>query len=121
MTIERIDKAFAICKISDLSEVDFTDAFCFIGKTDEELSLVCSVERIPINTEVSDSGWKAFRIAGTLDFSLIGILAKISTVLADAGIGIFAISTFNTDYILTRAGDYEDALSALASAGYEVV
>lgn len=58
---------------------------------------------------------------GTLDFSLIGILANISAVLADQGIGIFVVSTYNTDYVLTRADDYENALSALRSEGYEII
>jgi hypothetical protein len=62
----------------------------------------------------------AFRIEGILDFSLIGILSKISTVLADHGIGIFAVSTFNTDYILVKKENYEKALNHLETAGYTV-
>lgn len=61
-----------------------------------------------------------FRIEGTLDFSLIGILAAISKVLADGGIGIFAISTFNTDYILTKSQNFERAIGLLQSAGYSI-
>ena len=73
------------------------------------------------NTIERDDGWKAFRIQGVLDFSLIGILAKISTILADNGIGIFAISTYNTDYILTKAENYERALEILAKEGYTIL
>lgn len=60
-----------------------------------------------------DDGWKAFRIQGILDFSLIGILAKIATVLADNGISIFAVSTYNTDYVLIKKENYQKALDIL--------
>ena len=76
MDIKVIDKEFAVCKINDVTEVNFNDEFCFVGKTDEELSLVCSSEFVPKNTIVCDSGWRAFRIEGILDFSLAGILAS---------------------------------------------
>jgi hypothetical protein len=94
--------------------------YIFIGSTDEEKSLVCPIQLVPDNTVERDDGWKAFRIEGTLDFSLIGILAAISKVLADGGIGIFAISTFNTDYILTKAENFEKAIKALETKGYKI-
>ena len=62
-----------------------------------------------------------FRICGQLDFSLIGILAELSDVFARAGIGIFAISTYNTDYVLVKDKDYKNALKALTRAGYRVL
>ena len=93
--------------------------YCFIGKTDEEKSLVCITDCVPVNAIERDDGWKAFRIQGTLDFSLIGILSNISTILADHEIGIFAIPTFNTDYILTKKENFEKAITALSDAGYE--
>ena len=74
----------------------------------------------PANTIEREDGWRAFRIEGVLDFSLIGILSKISTLLADAGIGIFAVSTFNTDYILTKAENFERALQILKERGYSI-
>ena len=64
MDIKVIDKEFAVCKINDVTEVNFNDEFCFVGKTDEELSLVCSSEFVPKNTIVCDSGWRAFRNRG---------------------------------------------------------
>ena len=93
----------------------------FIGKTDEELSLVCKTEDTPLNTTNRDDGWKGFRIQGILDFSLIGILSKLSGILAEHKIGIFAVSTYNTDYILVKEENYERALTVLASEGYTVV
>ncbi|MBQ9742035.1 MAG: ACT domain-containing protein, partial [Kiritimatiellae bacterium] len=68
-----------------------------------------------------DDGWKAFRIQGELDFSLIGILSRISGILAEHSIGIFAVSTYNTDYILTKAHQYENALRVLADSGYRII
>lgn len=121
MKIKRITQDFSICKVTDPSQIDFTDEFCFIGKTDEEWSLVCTTKHVPEETVERDDGWKAFRVEGKLDFSLVGVLSKISAVLADRGIGIFAISTYNTDYILTRTANYEKALSALESMKYEIL
>lgn len=121
MRILVLQEEFSICKLPDLSEVNLADTFCFIGKTDEELSLVCSSDHVPGNASLSEDGWRAFRIEGILDFSLVGILAKITGLLAEAGIGIFAVSTYNTDYVLTKADCFERALAALAAVGYEVV
>jgi len=121
LKIKKIAHEFSVCKVSDPSNIDFTDEFCFVGKTDEELSLVCTTEHVPEDTVKCDNGWKAFRIEGTLDFSMIGILANISAILANKGIGIFVVSTYNTDYVLTSSDDYENALSALESEGYEIV
>ena len=74
----------------------------FIGSTDAELSLVCETDRVPRRTLAREDGWRALRIVGQLDFSLTGILSRIATILADEKIGIFAVSTYNTDYILFR-------------------
>lgn len=120
MVIKRINHDFSVCKVPDYSQVDMESEYCFIGKTDEEKSLVCITDCVPVNAIERDDGWKAFRIQGTLDFSLIGILSKISTILADHEIGIFAISTFNTDYVLTKKENFEEAITALSDAGYEV-
>lgn len=121
IVIERINHDFSVCKVADYSQVDMESEYCFIGKTDEEKSLVCLTDCVPHNTVERDDGWKLFRIQGSLDFSLIGILSRISTLLADHGIGIFAISTYNTDYILTKKENYEKALDVLSHAGYQVI
>lgn len=121
MKIKKIEHDFSICRISDASVIDLTDEFCFFGKTDEELSLVCTTDSVPRNTIACSHGWKAFRIDETLDFSLIGILSRISSVLADKGIGIFAVSTYNTDYVFTKKGEFENALSALAAESYDII
>ncbi|MDO5688984.1 MAG: ACT domain-containing protein [Tissierellia bacterium] len=121
MVIIGLKEDFTICKVEDLSEIDFNDPFCFLGITDEELSLVCQTEKTPQNTTHREDGWKAMRIQGELDFSLVGILANISTILAEKKIGIFAISTYNTDYILVKENQLNQAFQALREAGYTIV
>lgn len=121
MEIKRLEPDFSVCKLADMSEIDLNEEFCFVGKTDEEISLVCATGKVPQNTLQRDDGWKAFKIQGVLDFSLIGILSEISTLLAKNGIGIFAVSTYNTDYILTKSHTFSKALDVLAAAGYSVL
>ena len=118
MKLKIIDADFSICKITDLSAVNLDDQFIFIAKTDEEVSLVCETEHVPKSVIERNDGWKAMRIEGKLDFSLIGILAKITTLLADHHIGVFVVSTFNTDYILVKEHDLSKAITALQDAGY---
>ena len=118
--LETLQPRFSVCKVKDYSGVDLTKPFCFTGKTDEENSLVCPESHVPENTTERDDGWKGFRIIGQLDFSLIGILARISKILAESGVGIFAISTYNTDYILTKAENFEKAINVLRDSGYGI-
>ena len=111
--IKAIGGDFSVCKVKDYSKVNLDAEFCFTGKTDEEKSLVCLTEDVPDNTIEREDGWKAFRIEGILDFSLIGILSQISALLAENEIGIFAISTYNTDYILVKEKNYLKAKELL--------
>ena len=120
MTIQRFAEDLSVCQLADASQVDFSVPFCFLSKTDEELSLVCRTACVPAGAIRRDDGWRMFRIQGVLDFSLIGILAEISGVLAAQQIGIFAISTYNTDYILTKTENYENALRLLEAEGYTI-
>ncbi|MCB6202674.1 ACT domain-containing protein [Extibacter muris] len=121
MEIKKIDYDFSVCKVADYSLEQLNSKYSFMGKTDEEKSLVCITEEVPSNAIERDDGWKAFRIQGILDFSLVGILSEISGILAENKISIFAISTFNTDYVLTKKESYQRALEILHSAGYEIV
>ena len=121
MELKTLPCALTVCKVADASAIDLGKDFYFIGKTDEELSLVCPTEDVPADTTDRDDGWRAFRIQGVLDFSLIGILSKLSGILAENRIGIFAVSTFNTDYILVKEENLDRALTVLAGAGYTVL
>lgn len=120
MKIQEIDREFSICKVKDYTQINLNSKYCFIGKTEEENSLVCLTEEIPDHVIARDDGWKAFRIQGILDFSLVGVLSEITAILAQNKIGIFAISTYHTDYILTKKENYRKALKVLDRAGYEI-
>lgn len=121
MEIKILDIPFSICKVKDFSAVDLQSEFCFVARTDEENSLVCPTADVPRNAIQQDDGWRAFRIQGVLDFSLVGILAAIAGTLSQNGIGLFAISTYNTDYILTKAIYFSKAVELLRRQGYTIV
>ncbi len=122
MELKVLPDAPTVCKVADLGNFDMEHAsLYFIGRTDEELSLVCRTQDVPAATLEREDGWRALRIQGVLDFSLIGILSRISGLLAQAGIGIFAVSTYNTDYILTRQEAFDRALEVLSAGGYAIV
>jgi hypothetical protein len=121
MELKKLEYDLTVCKAKAIADVDTTADFFFIGKTDEEISLVCKTADVPEKTAERDDGWKGFRIQGVLDFSLIGILSKISGILAEHKIGIFAVSTYNTDYILVKRENFEKALTILSAEGYTVV
>lgn len=120
MKLKKIDQDFSVCQVEDYSLVNLESGYCFIGKTGEERSLVCATNEVPANVIKRDDGWNAFCVLGVLDFSLIGILSKIATALADNAIPIFAVSTYNTDYILIKSENYLRGLEILAAAGYEL-
>ena len=121
MEIKVLEQDFTVCQVADYAQLNWEAEFCFTGRTDEEYSLVCATGDVPANVIRRDDGWKGFRIQGILDFSLVGILSKIATLLAENSIPIFAISTYNTDYVLTKAEYYGKALNALKQAGYTIV
>ncbi len=120
MKLKKLPYDFTVCQAASAEDIDLNNEFCFAAKTDEEMSLVCKTADAPANTTARDDGWKGFRIQGVLDFSLIGILSKISNILAENGIAVFAVSSFNTDYIFVKAGNFDKAMDALADAGYTV-
>lgn len=120
MLLKRLSEDLTVCKIADVKDIPLQSSLYFVGRTDEEISLVCKTDEVPAQTIEREDGWSAFRVEGVLDFSLVGILSKITGVLAEQGIGIFAVSTYNTDYILVKKEKMDAALAALKSAGYEV-
>lgn len=125
MKLKTLDQELSVCKVVSISDIDLNGKFFFVGKTDEEISLVCLTSDVPSdvpdNTTDRADGWRTFRIEGVLDFSLIGILSEISKVLAENKIGIFVVSTYNTDYILVKKENLQKAQQALKATGYEVV
>lgn len=91
--------------------------FFTVSKTDDEVSIVCD-SSITLQSEKSETGWSCFKVLGPLDFSLTGILAEIASSLAESNISIFAISTYDTDYILVDSKKVELAKGSLVASGY---
>ena len=121
LVLSVLSETFTIHKLSpDLSipEEILKSNYYSVTKTDNELSVVCS-ELIEVKSLQSSKGWKCIKVKGPLDFNLTGIFAGISDILAQANISIFAISTFDTDYILVRSQDLFSARNKLRKADYK--
>lgn len=120
MTIQVLPQAFSVLKHAEQLDPRKIPGFCFWAQTDQERSLVCETTAAPENYLVRSDGWRGFRIKGQLDFSLVGVLAQIAAILAREQISLFAVSTFDTDYILVKQEQLQQALDALKCNGYEV-
>ena len=104
LNLKLLKGKYSVCRINKDDEIPkwiFNEEFFSITKTEDELSIVCLQDRIKDNV-LCERNWKVLKIEGPLDFSLIGILSKISTLMANNNISIFAISTYDTDYILIK-------------------
>ena len=115
-------ETYAVCRLpaaERIPEWAVGSRFFSVTKTPEELSVVCEEDRVPENIKC-EKGWRILKVEGPLDFSLIGILASISTTLAKKEISLFAVSTYDTDYILVKDKDSEASIKALVEEGYEV-
>jgi hypothetical protein len=122
VALSALEGRFAICRLSPRSSLPdwaLNDTLFSITRTPEELSVVCPEELVPAS-EWSETGWRCLKVQGPLDFSMIGVMASLATPLADAGISLLAISTFDTDYLLVRERDFERAILALGEAGHTV-
>ena len=120
LKIDILKDDFTVCKLKELPEKQIGEKFCFLSVTDSEISLVCPTRLVPENTEAREDGWRGFRICGTLDFSLIAILAGISGLLAKEKISVFALSTYDTDYIFTKSDTFSAAIKTLSDNGYTI-
>lgn len=121
MEMKQLQYDFAVCKIKTIHQVNFDEEFTFLSKTDDEISLVCSTEHIPNDATDIEKDWKGLKISGILDFGMIGVIAKISNVLAEQNISIFVVSTYNTDYIFLKSQFYADAIKVLCDNNYVIV
>jgi hypothetical protein len=93
--------------------------FTSITRTADELSVVCSESAVPQGAEC-ETGWRILKIEGPLDFALTGILLSVAKPLADAGVSIFTVSTYDTDYVMVKEQDIDKAMRALTAAGHRV-
>jgi uncharacterized protein len=122
LTLELLPDVFAICRLGADAPLPAWAArgpLLSITRTYEELSIVCIEQGVPEGVQ-KEGNWKCFRVAGTLAFSQVGILASLVTPLAEAGISAFAVSTFDTDYMLVRVEMLDTAATALGRAGHDV-
>jgi hypothetical protein len=117
-----VDGTFAICRLAgDASIPSWATAghFSSITRTADELSVVCRQADVPDGV-VYQQGWRCLRVAGAMPFSLVGVLASLTGPLAEAGVSVFAVSTFDTDYLLVREINFEKAITALQQSGHSI-
>jgi len=120
MKLRVLPERLSVVKLSAAEEIKLDEPICFAAHTGSEVSLVCREDRVPEGALMREDGWRGFYVEGTLEFSLVGILAGISAALAGAGVAMFALSTFDTDYILVKDEMLKEALDALEKAEYVV-
>jgi len=121
MQLKVLQQPFSVCKVENWNRVEWANPFTFTACTDEEKSLVCPTEYAPEDVLAREDGWRGCRIQGELDFSLVGILARIAALLAENGIAIFAVSTYNTDYLFMKEAAFAKAMQILSDNGYEII
>lgn len=128
MNIEILNEEFSVCKTNDketilnlLSSSSNELEYVFYARTDVEESIVCPTSAINFSTTNREDEWRGFRITGELDFGLVGILSKISGLLAENNISIYAVSTYNTDYIFVKKVHLQNAMNILESNQYTIL
>ena len=121
MNLTLLPDTLAICRLEpDTPIPDWaTGTFVSLTRTTGELSVVCSQETVPEDVQ-AERGWRCLRVSGKLDFSMVGVIAGLTTALADVGISIFVVSSYDTDFVLLREADLEGAMGALAGTGHQV-
>lgn len=122
LTLNLLESEFAVCQLERSASIPTwgTDGeFFAVTRTADELSIVCETRLVPAGIRCEDH-WRALKVAGPLDFSLVGILASLASTLAQTGVSIFAISTFDTDYLLVKSDRLDDAITSLKDAGHEI-
>ncbi|APC40849.1 ACT domain-containing protein [Clostridium estertheticum] len=123
LTMKLLNEKFSVCRLNKNEQIPEwvkNSSFYSISKTSDELSIVCSQDSIPSNIKC-EKDWRILKVEGPLDFSLIGIISSISTILALKRISIFAVSTYDTDYILVKNKDIDNAILALSNERYEII
>lgn len=120
LDLTALDGEYAVCRLPagvELPPVRDAGSFYSVTATADEVSVVCRPEQAP-DGAVVEHGWRALKVDGPLEFELVGILANLAGILAGAKVSVFAISTYDTDYLLTQ--DLEGAIAALSAAGHRI-
>ena len=122
LTLSLLPDTLAICRLTPdalMPDWALTSGFLSVTRTLDELSIVCPQANVPPKIQC-DRDWRGLKVEGPLDLSLIGILASLTVPVARAGIGIFAVSTYDTDYVLVKENRLEEAVLVLSQAGHHV-
>ncbi len=123
LTLEFLDGTYNVHRLPVDADIDqhlWELPFMSVTRTPDEISIVCA-EEVPLCSEQCSPGWRMFRVSGTLEHNLVGIIAKLSASLADAGVSVFTLATFDTDYILIPQSKMRYAVEALREAGHELI
>jgi len=113
---------FAICRLDPAGSVPAwatAQPFCAVARTDRELSVVCPQEQVPADVR-HEAGWRVLELQGPFPLEVVGVLAAVAGPLAAAGISLFVVSTFDTDYVLVKEAHLDRAVSALGEDGHRV-
>ncbi len=117
-----LDPPFAVCRL-DRADISLTrnlgGPFSSLSVTEDEVSLVCVESAVPQGADV-EGGWRCLKVEGPLSFSEVGILSSLTTTLAEAGVSLFAVSTWDTDYLMVKQESLETAIEVLEAAGHEL-
>jgi hypothetical protein len=122
LTLHVLPERLAVCRLAPdapVPEPPASAGFWSVTRTGEELSIVLPEDKVQAGWE-AETGWRCLQVEGPLDFGLTGILASLATPLAEAGMSIFALSTYDTDYVLVKEDDLERARRALVASGHQV-
>lgn len=122
LTMKLLKEKYSVCRFDKNNTIPTWAAngdFFSITKTEDELSIVCLKDNVP-NGVKCETDWKILKVEGPLDFSLVGILSSISSLMAREKISIFALSTYDTDYILIKENDIDAAINTLIKNNYAV-
>lgn len=123
LSLSILPETFAVCQLepdADIPAWATRGGFFSITRTPEEVSIVCLVDDAPEEV-LTEKAWRGFKVEGPLDFRLTGVLAALATTLADAGVSIFALATYNTDYLLIKEPDMPRAVLALTDEGHQIL
>ncbi len=123
LRLSLLDGHMSVCRLEPASEIPdwaLTGGFFSVTRTPDELSVVCLESSVPEDV-ACEKGWRVLKLAGPFEFSEVGVLASLTTPLAEAGVGIFAISTFDTDYVLVKEERLDLAVAALRERSHEVL
>jgi uncharacterized protein len=118
-----LEHRLAVCRLEPNSEIPAwatVDPFFCVTRTTDEFSVVCPEERVPVGI-TCERGWRALEVEGPLEFGVTGVLASVTVPLAESGVGILAIGTYETDYVLVKDEQLDLAAAALRARGHEIL